>query len=330
LSPDRRRNPQDDAAEPQRALLATLRQSVATAAPERSLQSAARALAVLARSTAPAAHALLAPNPQAQEQREQALDELAQIIVRTQGYLPGGARTPDVPARIVLGGLLRLLSARRRRGEPLGRDLTRDLADWIARYERPRTEQHWHRLQTLALPPPAPFPPPLALPLSVPPGSAGAHETYFQQVMSVTASAYFRASDWPARIWRAGRAAARLIGEDDELAHASFVHAPADGEHAAARIENNVLAFTLFLQEGYQYAPASTSPPPRVALEAIAASVFEIGYLNARRQEGTPLSGLVAHVTYLALTPFLGPVAADREIEAFVCAARAGREGSAG
>jgi hypothetical protein len=319
LPPDRRRIQHDSAAEAQRALLTTLRETVERADAEHALQGALQGLAALARSPSPAADGLFGANPQAQDTRAEILDELARLIERMQSSLPGGARTPDLPPRVVLGGALRVLARSRRGGDGEfgGLDLSAELADWIGRYERPRAEHLRHSLRPRALPALKPTSPLLTMSLIVPEGVAGEREACFHQTLGMTAGAYFRAGDWPARIWHATRTAAHFI-DDEGLAYANFVQAPAEGEAAAAHTENSALAFTLFLQEGYRCASPSISPPSRVALEAIAASVFEIGYLNARGGHRTPLSGFVADVTYLALAPFLGPAAAEREIEALV------------
>jgi len=48
------------------------------------------------------------------------------------------------------------------------------------------------------------------------------------------------------------------------------------------RIDVVVSSFTLFLQEGYRFAPENPTPPSPLALEAIAATVFEIVYRHTR------------------------------------------------
>ena len=75
-----------------------------------------------------------------------------------------------------------------------------------------------------------------------------------------------------------------------------------------ARLPELIGAFTIFLLEGYSYAPApSSSPgePSPLALEAIVTAVFELCHLHSRRrdgEQGSQLDGLA----FICLAPFLG------------------------
>jgi AcrR family transcriptional regulator len=131
------------------------------------------------------------------------------------------------------------------------------------------------------------------------------HEIGFQQVMTVTASAFFKGSTWPERTWEAGRALAQFLQTNPLIAHVGFVEAGAVGPRAMQRIEDSHTAFTIFLQEGYQYAP-QPSPPPQAALEAIVTTIYETIYHQARRPGKPKLAGLLPHMTHLSIAPFLG------------------------
>ncbi len=143
---------------------------------------------------------------------------------------------------------------------------------------------------------------------------AAVHEFFFQQLMASAASAFFTGEDWPERVWRAGRAFGEVFEQNPTLAYIAFVEGQAAGPLAVQRLEDALIAFTIFLQEGYQFRPQST-PPPGLALEAIAAANFEIAYRQTRRDGELRLVALLPHATRLALAPFLGATEANRLVD---------------
>ena len=140
------------------------------------------------------------------------------------------------------------------------------------------------------------------------------HELGFQQVMDVTAKAFFAAEGWPRRSWEAGHALTQLLQANPLVARIGFVEAYAVGPGAVQRIEDSHAAFMFFLQEGLVHRPAE-SVPTRVAMEAIVASVFEIIYLRIRAGEESRIGAALPDVEHMWLTPFLGALAADEFIE---------------
>lgn len=137
------------------------------------------------------------------------------------------------------------------------------------------------------------------------------HELGVQQVMSATAGAFFTGASWPERIWAAGRAFTGFLQSNPMIAHVGFVEAYAVGPAAVQRVEDSHVTFTIFLQEGYQEKPRRT-PPSRLALEAIITCIFEIVYREARSRPDDPrVSGMLGHMAFLALAPFLGAVEAN-------------------
>ena len=98
------------------------------------------------------------------------------------------------------------------------------------------------------------------------------------------------------------------------IAHVGFVEAYAVGPAAVQRVEDSHTTFTIFLQEGYQQKPRRP-PPSRLALEAIITSIFEIVHLEARRSSEPQVSGMLGHMAFLALAPFLGASDAGAFIE---------------
>jgi AcrR family transcriptional regulator len=135
------------------------------------------------------------------------------------------------------------------------------------------------------------------------------HELGFQQTMAVVAGAFFAGASWPERSWEAARAFMQFLEKNPAIAHFGFVEAYAVGPGAVQRVEDSYIAFTIFLQEGYQHTRRDP-PPSRVALEAIITTIFEGVYLRARASRRPRLAPLLAHMSFLWLAPFLGPQAA--------------------
>jgi AcrR family transcriptional regulator len=139
------------------------------------------------------------------------------------------------------------------------------------------------------------------------------HEIGVQQVMNAIASAYFAATGWPERIWQAGAAFTEFLQNDPMVAHVGFVEAYAVGPAAVQRVEDSHVTFTIFLQEGYALKPRRL-PPSRMALEAIITAIFEIVYLQSRARKASRLTGMLGHVEFTALAPFMGADEANQFI----------------
>lgn len=146
-----------------------------------------------------------------------------------------------------------------------------------------------------------------------------AHAIGFEQVMDVTATAFFSGSSWPERSWEAGRAITQLLEKNPLVAHVGFVEAYAVGHGAMQRVEDSHTAFMIFLREGFGEVDHG-HPPSRVALEAIVMTLFEILYQQARGSATPEVAQLLPHIGHIWLTPFLGSAEAnafiDRQVEA--------------
>ncbi len=139
------------------------------------------------------------------------------------------------------------------------------------------------------------------------------HELGLQQVMEATAGAFFAGASWPERIWEAVRALTQFLEQNPLITHVGFVEANAVGPGASQRMQDSHIAFAIFLQEGYLH--VSQQPPPaRAAVEAIITTLFEIVYHQARADAKPQISGLLGHMTFLCLAPFLGAEEANRFI----------------
>jgi AcrR family transcriptional regulator len=138
------------------------------------------------------------------------------------------------------------------------------------------------------------------------------HELGIQQLMALSASAFFSATTWPDRIWEAMRASAQFQATQPIITHIALVESHAVGASAIQRVDDSRAAFTLFLQEGNQHA---SHPASRTAMEAIAGAIFEICYRQARRGQSDQMSRFTSNGAYIILAPFIGPVAANDFID---------------
>ncbi|HEX3519843.1 MAG TPA: TetR/AcrR family transcriptional regulator [Solirubrobacteraceae bacterium] len=139
------------------------------------------------------------------------------------------------------------------------------------------------------------------------------HELGVQQVLWVTGQAFFSGGVWPERVWEAARAFSQFLDINPLIAKVGFVEAYAAGPAALQRVEDSHLAFTMFLQEGYQHVPQSGLS--RLALEAIVMTIFEMVYCRVRAHDATGTSSLPAPMSFLCLAPFLGAAEAARYVE---------------
>ena len=145
------------------------------------------------------------------------------------------------------------------------------------------------------------------------------HELGVQAVMEVTAEAFFSGATWPERNWEAGRAFTQFLEMNPLVANVGFIEAYAVGPGAVQRVEDSHMAFAMLLQDGYHHVRREARPS-RVILETIIATIFELIYWRVRSGSGARLSGLLPHLTFLVLSPFVG----SEQANAFVVEKLAG------
>lgn len=151
------------------------------------------------------------------------------------------------------------------------------------------------------------------------------HEFCVQQLMAVTAGAFFSVSDWPERAWEAMRAATQFQATHSVIAHIALVESHAVGPSAIQRIDDIRIAFTMFFQEGNQHTETPASP---MAMEAILAAIFEICYQRAREGRSELISRMACTGAYIMMAPFLGPAATSEFIDEKLHAIAAGSQRS--
>ncbi len=138
------------------------------------------------------------------------------------------------------------------------------------------------------------------------------HELCIQQIMAVTATAFFSVGDWPERAWAAMHACTQFQATHSIVTHIALIESHAVGAPAVQRVDDGRTAFTIFFQEGNQYLDV---PVSRTTMEAILGAIFEIFYRQARRGASETMARLTPNGAYLMLAPFLGPEAANEFID---------------
>jgi AcrR family transcriptional regulator len=147
-----------------------------------------------------------------------------------------------------------------------------------------------------------------------------AQRLVFEQMVAASATAFFNsAKPWPERIWDSLRMTTAWVIDQPVLAHFDFIETYALGPADAERADECVLAFNLFLEEGYRYRPSSADLP-RMYAEAIAGAVLELSAFYVRHGREAELPGLLPLATYMILAPFTGAKQAEDLIDGLIAA----------
>jgi hypothetical protein len=144
---------------------------------------------------------------------------------------------------------------------------------------------------------------------------AQVRELIFEQMVAATAGAFFEAqSTWPERIWTTQSGFIGFVVTQPSFAYFGFVESYALGPASALRVDEYMIAFTMFLQEGYRQR-AEAAPLSRTAGEAIACAVMEIYTYYLRHHPAEDLWKLAAPLAQMVLAPFIGVEEANGFVE---------------
>jgi AcrR family transcriptional regulator len=135
------------------------------------------------------------------------------------------------------------------------------------------------------------------------------YEHAFQQSLAACTPAFFAARAWPERVWHGVQALTRFFSREPSFAYLGFVECYAIGPGFVMRVHDTQLAFTLFLEEGYQQRPEAQSLS-RMCSALTATAIFELGFQVSRRGPGLYMRRMQPLAVYVALTPFIGSDAA--------------------
>jgi AcrR family transcriptional regulator len=137
----------------------------------------------------------------------------------------------------------------------------------------------------------------------------------FEQLIAASAGAFFTVSTpWPDRVWDAISAFIAWIVDRPTLAHFEFIGGYASGPADAIKLDENILGFLVFLDEGAGFTPGAPEVP-RVAREAIACAVVELLGQYIRHYRSAEIRLLLPLFAYVILAPFLGTESANDFID---------------
>jgi AcrR family transcriptional regulator len=137
-----------------------------------------------------------------------------------------------------------------------------------------------------------------------------AYQTGFQALMALTVGAYYTSVEWPERIWAALRAYTDFMANFPSFAHLGMVESHTVSPELVAQVDERVMAFTFFLQEGHAHLTRHPGAERSVADEAIAMAMYELVSHMIRHGRNDELPGLLPLMTYILLAPYIGAEAA--------------------
>jgi len=146
-----------------------------------------------------------------------------------------------------------------------------------------------------------------------------AQSTGLESSISVAAGGFFAGKSWPERVWGGLESLLAFTATQPDLIYLDVIESPAVGGAALRRSLDNLMAYTLFLEDGFRQGPHAERLP-RLCSEAIAASV--LGMMRQVVCEGRTerLLEILPQSAYVALAPFIGPAPAMELVEAKVAA----------
>jgi AcrR family transcriptional regulator len=146
-----------------------------------------------------------------------------------------------------------------------------------------------------------------------------AQSTGLESSISVAAGGFFAGESWPERVWGGLESLLAFTTTQPALIYLDVIESPAVGGAALRRSLDNLMAYTLFLEDGFRQRPRAERLP-RLCSEAVAASV--LGMMRWVVYEGRTerMLEILPQSAYVALAPFIGPAAAMELVEAKVAA----------
>ena len=146
-----------------------------------------------------------------------------------------------------------------------------------------------------------------------------AQSTGLESSIAIAAGGFFAGESWSERVWGGLESLLTFTATQPDLIYLDVIESPAVGAAALRRSLDNLMAYTLFIEDGYRQRPRA-SGLPRLCSEAIAASV--LGMMRRVVYEGRTarMRELLPQAAYVALAPFIGPAAAMDVVETKVAA----------
>jgi AcrR family transcriptional regulator len=124
-----------------------------------------------------------------------------------------------------------------------------------------------------------------------------------RRALGVTLTSFQSAEGWPRAIHSSMHTLLGFIAAEPEFARMGFFEVLAAGPTARKRAEGRMEAFSAMLDPGFVQ---SEHPPPRVVSALIAGGAWGVLQYHILHGQTKRLQELTPHLTYLALTPFIG------------------------
>jgi hypothetical protein len=141
-----------------------------------------------------------------------------------------------------------------------------------------------------------------------------------QQGLTQASAAFFTGRGWPEQVWNGLDALFGYLAGVPDLAHLMLIEPYSAGGAAMDRIVDTMRTLSLFLEEGY-HRGSRAERLPRTCSDAIAGAIHELLYDAAEHDRVPELRELLPQAVYVALGPFLGPVAARAAVDELALAA---------
>jgi AcrR family transcriptional regulator len=141
------------------------------------------------------------------------------------------------------------------------------------------------------------------------------YELGFQELWATSTEAFAAGSSWHEGIWEGLRAVTQTVQRDPTMARVAFVEAFAIGPAASQRVGEYWNRFAPLLWGGRHHIRQRVAPP-QLAVEAILSAVCEVICRQAHETRAPETARLLPHLSYLCLTPFMGPDEATQFIDA--------------
>jgi AcrR family transcriptional regulator len=124
-----------------------------------------------------------------------------------------------------------------------------------------------------------------------------------RRALGATLASFQAAPDWPQAIHASMHTLLGYIAAEPEFARLAFFEVLAAGPTARRRAEARMEAFSAILDPGFVH---SEHPPPRLVIPLVAGGVWGVLQYQIMHGQTKRLQELTPHVTYFALTPFIG------------------------
>jgi AcrR family transcriptional regulator len=138
----------------------------------------------------------------------------------------------------------------------------------------------------------------------------GAQKVGMHQALGIAVEAYNAQDDWPQAVAAGVRALLDYLASEPAHAHLNLVDTFAVSPEAIEIRNAAMKGFAAYLKPGYEIAAKQHTDVTAVAAEAITGGIWQVLHHYVENDCVAKLPLAAPQLTYMALTPFLGPAAA--------------------